>query len=41
MQIMKGTIPFFIGDLTVLLLVIYFPGLATWLPNLLITDVFK
>jgi len=41
MQIMKGTIPFFIGDLTVLLLVIFFPGLATWLPNLLITDVFK
>jgi len=40
-QVLKGTIPFFIGDLTVLLLVIYFPGLATWLPNLLITDVFK
>jgi len=41
MQVMKGTIPFFLGDLTVLLLVIFFPGLATWLPNLLITDVFK
>lgn len=41
MQVMKGTIPFFIGDLTVLLLVIYFPDLATWLPNLLVTDVFK
>jgi C4-dicarboxylate transporter DctM subunit len=40
-QVLKGTIPFFIGDLTVLLLVIFFPGLATWLPNLLITDVFK
>jgi len=25
----------------VLLLVIFFPGLATWLPDLLITDVFK
>ena len=40
-QVLKGTIPFFIGDLTVLLLVVFFPGLATWLPNLLITDVFK
>ena len=40
-QVLKGTIPFFLGDLTVLLLVIFFPGLATWLPNLLVTDVFK
>jgi C4-dicarboxylate transporter DctM subunit len=40
-QVVKGTIPFFIGDLSVLLLVIFFPGLATWLPNLLVTDVFK
>ena len=40
-QVLKGTIPFFIGDLTVLLLVIFYPGLATWLPDLLITDVFK
>lgn len=41
MQVMKGTIPFFLGDLAVLLLVIFFPDLATWLPDLLITDVFK
>jgi C4-dicarboxylate transporter DctM subunit len=40
-QVLKGTIPFFIGDLTVLLLVIFFPGLATWLPDLLVKDVFK
>ena len=40
-QVLKGTIPFFIGDLTVLVLCIFFPGLSTWLPNLLITDVFK
>jgi C4-dicarboxylate transporter DctM subunit len=40
-QVLKGTIPFFLGDLTVLLLVIFFPGLATWLPNVLVTDVFK
>ena len=41
MQVMKGTIPFFLGDLAVLLLVINFPDLTTWLPNLLVTDVFK
>lgn len=40
-QVLKGTIPFFIGDLAVLLLVIFFPALATWLPNLLVTNVFK
>ena len=40
-QVLKGTLPFFIGDLSVLLLVIFFPGLATWLPDLLIKDVFK
>jgi len=41
MQVMKGTIPFFLGDLAVLLLVVFFPALATWLPDLLVTDVFK
>src|SRR5574341_558129 len=40
-QVIKGTLPFFIGDLSVLLLVIFFPELATWLPNRLVTDVFK
>jgi C4-dicarboxylate transporter DctM subunit len=39
-QVLKGTIPFFLGDLTVLLLVIFFPALATWLPGQLVTDVF-
>jgi C4-dicarboxylate transporter DctM subunit len=39
-QILKGTIPFFLGDLTVLVLVILFPGLATWLPNQLVKSVF-
>jgi TRAP-type C4-dicarboxylate transport system permease large subunit len=39
-QVLKGTIPFFLGDLAVLLLVIFFPALATWLPSLLSTDVF-
>jgi C4-dicarboxylate transporter DctM subunit len=40
-QVLKGTIPFFLGDLTVLLLVIFFPALATWLPSVMVTDVFK
>jgi C4-dicarboxylate transporter DctM subunit len=39
-QVLKGTIPFFLGDLTVLLLVIFFPALATWLPGQLVTSVF-
>src|SRR5688572_2034090 len=41
MQVLKGTIPFFLGDITVLVLVIFFPELATWLPNLLVKDVFQ
>jgi C4-dicarboxylate transporter DctM subunit len=40
-EVTKGTIPFFIGDLTVLVLVVFFPALALWLPNLLVFDVFK
>jgi C4-dicarboxylate transporter, DctM subunit len=40
-SVIKGTIPFFIGDAVVLLLVIFFPELATWLPDKLVTDVFK
>ncbi|HET9404779.1 MAG TPA: TRAP transporter large permease [Burkholderiales bacterium] len=41
LEVTKGTIPFFVGDLTVLVVVIFFPALATWLPNLLVVDVFK
>ena len=40
-EVIKGTIPFFIGDGAVLLAVIFFPELATWLPDLLVKDVFK
>jgi C4-dicarboxylate transporter DctM subunit len=40
-EVTKGTIPFFVGDLTVLVIVIFFPTLALWLPNLLVYDVFK
>jgi len=40
-QVLKGSVPFFLGDLVVLLLVIFFPILATWLPGQLTTTVFK
>jgi C4-dicarboxylate transporter DctM subunit len=39
-QVIKGTLPFFVGDGIVLLLVIFLPDLATWLPDLLVKDVF-
>jgi C4-dicarboxylate transporter DctM subunit len=41
LEVTKGTIPFFLGDLTVLVIVIFYPALALWLPNLLVYDVFK
>jgi TRAP-type C4-dicarboxylate transport system permease large subunit len=41
MSVLKGSVPFFLGDLTVLLLVIFFPALATWLPDLLVVSAFK
>ncbi len=40
-QVLRGAVPFFLGDFLVLILVIFFPALATWLPNLLVVDVFK
>jgi C4-dicarboxylate transporter DctM subunit len=40
-DVVKGTIPFFIGDGIVLLAVIFFPELATWLPDKLVVDAFK
>jgi C4-dicarboxylate transporter DctM subunit len=39
-QVIKGTIPFFVTDGLVLLAVIFFPGLATWLPDQLVKTVF-
>ncbi|HWM43822.1 MAG TPA: TRAP transporter large permease [Burkholderiales bacterium] len=39
-EVIKGTIPFFVGDGMVLLLVIFYPGLATWLPDMLVKSVF-
>jgi C4-dicarboxylate transporter DctM subunit len=40
-QVLKGTIPFFLGDLAVLLLVIFFPALSTWLPGQLVKSAFE
>ncbi len=40
-QVLKGSVPFFLGDLTVLMLVIFFPILAIWLPGQLVTTVFR
>ncbi|HSG75426.1 MAG TPA: TRAP transporter large permease [Burkholderiales bacterium] len=40
-QVLRGSVPFFLSDFLVLILVIFFPALATWLPNLLVIDVFK
>jgi len=40
-EVMKGSVPFFLGDLAVLLLVIFFPVLATALPGALIKSVFR
>jgi len=39
-EVVKGSIPFFLTDLLTLILVIFYPALATWLPNLLVKDVF-
>jgi TRAP-type C4-dicarboxylate transport system permease large subunit len=38
---MKGSVPFFLADLVTLLSVIFVPALATWLPDQLVTNVFK
>ncbi|MBE0625179.1 MAG: TRAP transporter large permease [Burkholderiales bacterium] len=40
-QVTKGAMPFFATDAIVLLLVIFFPTLALWLPELLVTEVLK
>jgi C4-dicarboxylate transporter DctM subunit len=39
-QVMRGSVPFFLSDLLVLMLVIFFPALATWLPGVLVKSVF-
>ncbi len=39
--VMKGSIPFFCADLVTLLIVIFVPLTATWLPGILVTSAFK
>jgi C4-dicarboxylate transporter DctM subunit len=39
-QVMKGAIPFLITDGIVLVLILIYPDIALWLPNLAVTDVF-
>jgi C4-dicarboxylate transporter, DctM subunit len=39
-EVVKGSVPFFLTDLLTLILVIFFPALATWLPNVLVKSVF-
>ena len=39
--VMKGSIPFFFADCATLLIVIFVPATATWLPNLMVVNVFK
>ena len=39
--VIKGSIPFFLADLATLLVVIFVPATATWLPSILVQQVFK
>jgi C4-dicarboxylate transporter DctM subunit len=39
-EVVKGSIPFFLMDALVLLAVVFFPALATWLPSVLVTSAF-
>ncbi len=40
-EVVKGAIPFFLCDALVLLAVVFFPALATWLPDQVVVNVFK
>jgi C4-dicarboxylate transporter DctM subunit len=40
-EVVRGSIPFFLTDALVLLLATFFPALSTWLPNLLVVNVFQ
>jgi C4-dicarboxylate transporter DctM subunit len=40
-EVVKGAVPFFLTDALVLLAVMHYPWLATWLPDQLVTAVFK
>jgi C4-dicarboxylate transporter DctM subunit len=40
-EVVKGSVPFFCTDGLVLLAVVFWPSLATWLPSLLVQSAFK
>jgi C4-dicarboxylate transporter, DctM subunit len=40
-EVVKGSVPFFCTDAFVLLAVVFWPSLATWLPSLLVQSAFK
>jgi C4-dicarboxylate transporter, DctM subunit len=40
-EVVRGSVPFFCTDAIVLALATLFPALSTWLPNLLVVNVFK
>jgi C4-dicarboxylate transporter DctM subunit len=40
-EVVRGAVPFFCTDALVLLLATFFPALSTWLPDLLVVNVFK
>jgi C4-dicarboxylate transporter DctM subunit len=40
-DVVKGAVPFFCTDAFVLLAVVFFPSLATWLPSVLVQSAFK
>jgi C4-dicarboxylate transporter DctM subunit len=39
-DVVKGAVPFFLTDALVLLAVVFFPGLATWLPSVMVKSAF-
>ena len=39
--VIKGSIPFFFADVATLLIVVFVPATATWLPSVLVQSVFK
>jgi C4-dicarboxylate transporter, DctM subunit len=39
-EVVKGSVPFFLMDAFVLLAVVFFPSLATWLPSVLVQSAF-
>jgi len=41
LTLLKGSVPLFLTDALVLVLVVFFPILATWLPSVMVTNAFK